>query len=117
MFCSINKLFWTHYRDGTVHQANIDGSNPTVMVSNVTRPSELTFKHMLQRYKCLSPGALAVDWVNNKVYFSFGDHGSNLVHPNHLAIYDITTSQITEITSAITSNAVFRDLAVDPESQ
>ncbi|CAI8037175.1 hypothetical protein GBAR_LOCUS20796, partial [Geodia barretti] len=29
-FC-MNKFFWTHYRDGIIHQANIDGSNSKVL--------------------------------------------------------------------------------------
>ena len=58
-----------------------------------------------------------MDWINNKMYFSFGDEGSNLVYPNHLAYYDLATSAVTDITSAITTNAVFHDLAVDPDAQ
>ena len=63
-------------------------------------------------------GGLAVDWMNDKIYFSFGDPGSNLVNPNHLAIYDITTSGYTEITPAtIVAYRVYHDLAVDPLGQ
>ena len=35
-----NKLFWTDYTADSVHQANLDGTNPTDIVSNVNRPSE-----------------------------------------------------------------------------
>ena len=55
-----------------------------------------------------------MDWVNDKVYFSFGDFGSTTVNPNHLAIYDIATGAVTEITSVMPIHAVFHDLAVDP---
>ena len=54
--------------------------------------------------------------MNDKIYFSFGDPGSNLVNPNHLAIYDITTGQYDEINPS-TIYAVYHDLAVDPLSQ
>ena len=36
----LNKMFWSHYRDGTLNQADLDGANPTIIVSSVTRPSE-----------------------------------------------------------------------------
>ncbi|CAI8037176.1 Low-density lipoprotein receptor-related protein 2, partial [Geodia barretti] len=94
----INKLFWTHYRDGTIHQANMDGSLPIEIFSNVTRPS-----------------GLAVDWINNRVYYSFGDFGSLTVNPNHLAVYDMSTGTTTEITAVIDqTHAVFHDIAIDP---
>ena len=53
-----------------------------------------------------------MDWINDKVYFSFGDTGSNLVNPNHLAVYDITTGTYNEI--VMTPTSVYHDLAVDP---
>ncbi|CAI8022716.1 hypothetical protein GBAR_LOCUS13319, partial [Geodia barretti] len=59
---------------------------------------------------------LAVDWINDKVYFSYGDTGSNLVDPNHLAIYNMATGVHIEITPA-TPHARFHDLAVDPIGQ
>ena len=114
--CRLNKLFWSHYRDGSIHQATLDGSNHTILVSNVTRPSELVVVYVISK-DIFTTGALAVDWINNKVYFSFGDHGSTTVNPNHLAIYDMCTGEVTEITSAVDSNAVFHDLAVDPNAQ
>lgn len=61
---------------------------------------------------------MAVDWINDKIYFSFGDPGSNLVNPNHLAIYDLSTGVYTEITPAInTVYKVYHDMAVDPLDQ
>ena len=36
----LNLFFWGHYRDGTVNQANLDGSNPTIIASNISTPSE-----------------------------------------------------------------------------
>ena len=60
-------------------------------------------------------GGVAVDWINDKVYFSFGDVGSELVTPNHLAIYDITTGEYSEIMTS--SPAVYDDIAVDPVAQ
>ena len=36
----LNKMFWSDFTDGTINQANLDGSNPTVIVANITRPSE-----------------------------------------------------------------------------
>ena len=59
-------------------------------------------------------GGLAVDWINDRIYFSFGDYGSNLVNPNHLAMYDLDNGVVTEITSAIALvYKKFHDLAVD----
>ena len=56
--------------------------------------------------------------MNNKIYFSFGDPGSNLVNPNHLAIYDMATGVYTEINpSTIAAYSVYHDLAVDPLGQ
>ena len=57
-------------------------------------------------------GGVAVDWINDKVYFSFGDTGSNSVNPNHLGVYDITNGTYNEI--ILTPTSVFRDLTVDP---
>ena len=62
----------------------------------------------------LKTGALAVDWVSDVVYFSFGDGSSSLANPNHLAIYNITSRGHTEITCISEEYAVFHDLAVDP---
>ena len=56
-----------------------------------------------------------MDWINDKVYFSFGDTGSNLINPNHLAVYDITTGEYSEIVTS--SYAVYFDIAVDPIAQ
>ena len=53
-----------------------------------------------------------MDWINDTVYFSYGDTGSNLVNPNHLAVYDITTGTYNEI--ILTPTSLFHDLAVDP---
>ena len=73
---------------------------------------------------CVCAGGLAVDWINNKLYFSFNDPHSLLDYPNHLAYYDLTTGAIEEITETVTQQqvletpaspfTVFRDLAVDP---
>ena len=38
--CRLNKMFWTHYRDDTISEAGLDGSDPTIIVSNINRPSE-----------------------------------------------------------------------------
>ena len=48
-----------------------------------------------------------MDWINDNVYFSFGDPA-----PNHLVTYDITTRMHNDITP----EPVFYsyDLAVDP---
>ena len=60
-------------------------------------------------------GGLAVDWINDKLYFSFGDPGSNLVNPNHLAVHDITAGGgYVEIT---TSDGPYHELVVDPVAQ
>ena len=48
-----------------------------------------------------------MDWINDKVYFSFGDPT-----PNNLVIYDITTGMHYDITPAPASS--FLDLALDP---
>ena len=61
-------------------------------------------------------GGLAVDWIRDKIYFSFGDPGSNTINPNHLAIYDITAGQYNEI-NPTTTYTVYHDLAVDPVNQ
>ena len=53
-----------------------------------------------------------MDWINDKVYFSFGDTGSNSVNPNHLAVYDITNGTYNEI--VLTPTSVYHELAVDP---
>ena len=56
-----------------------------------------------------------MDWINNRVYYSFGDFGSLTVNPNHLAVYDMSTGTTTEITAVIDqTHAVFHDIAVDP---
>ena len=56
-----------------------------------------------------------MDWINDKVYFSFGDPDSNSVNPNHLAIYDISAGEYNEITTL--SYSVYFDIAVDPVGQ
>ena len=33
-------LFWSHYRDDTVSQANLDGSDPITIASDVDTPSK-----------------------------------------------------------------------------
>ena len=62
---------------------------------------------------CQYTGGVAVDWINDKVYFSFGE-----VTPDHLVIYDIHTGSYDEINMTIavitTSCFIFYDLAVDP---
>ena len=45
-----NKLFWNHYIHGTINQANLDGSNPEIIVSNVNRPSEFLSPSYSQSY-------------------------------------------------------------------
>ena len=55
-----------------------------------------------------SLGGLAVDWINNKVYFSYG-----IPNPNHLAVYDMATGGHSVITPTTPHNK-FHDLAVDP---
>ena len=63
-------------------------------------------------------GALAVDWINDKIYYSFGDYGSLEVNPNHLAVYDISTGANTEITANVNQQyAVFHDIGVDPKNR
>ena len=53
-----------------------------------------------------------MDWINDKLYFSFGDPGSNLVNPNHLAVYDITAGGgYVEITP---SDGPYHELVADP---
>ena len=50
---------------------------------------------------------MTVDWINDKLYFSFGDGA-----PDHLAIYNITTGTYNNM--ALSTASVFYDLAVDP---
>ena len=57
-----------------------------------------------------------MDWVNDKVYFSYGDPESILVNPNHLATYDMATGVHNEITPT-SPHSKFHDLAVDPIGQ
>ena len=114
-FYRLNKAFWTHYRDGTIHQANLDGSDPKVIVINVTRPSKSLLQVQLIERLTHPPGGLAVDWVHDNIYYSFGDFGSNTINPNHLAVYNLTTGATFEMTAAINQlYGVFHDLAVDP---
>ena len=65
-----------------------------------------------------------MDWINDRVYFSFNSPDSQLDYPNHLAFYDMTSGTLHEITGTIshfqglnnhrTPITVFRDMAVDP---
>ena len=56
-----------------------------------------------------------MDWINDKLYFSFVDAGSDSVNPNHLAVYDITAGGgYVEIT---TSDGPYFELVVDPVAQ
>ena len=91
-----------------------------VIVSNVNRPSKafnsFLRQNILTQTVCWA-GGLAVDWVNDKIYFSYGDPGSNSLSPKHLAIYDIATGGYVEISSIVDDHAVFHDLAVDPIGQ
>ena len=111
-------MFWNHYIDDTINQANLNGSNPTVIIANVNRPSKplISIDAILTLgYFTETTGGLAVDWINDKLYFSFGDPGSNLVNPNHLAVYNITAGgDYVEIT---TSDGPYHELAVDPIAQ
>ena len=62
---------------------------------------------------CAITGGLGVDWINDKVYFSFSRNGDI---PNHLAVYDITTGGYSEV--VVTSScAVYYDVYVDPINQ
>ena len=36
-------MFWSHYINGSINQANLDGSNPTIIIANVNRPSKPPF--------------------------------------------------------------------------
>lgn len=57
---------------------------------------------------------LAVDWINDRIYYSFSTTSTTL--PNHLAVYDISTGENTDITVVVDENrtTVIYDIAVDP---
>ena len=61
--------------------------------------------------KILTDG-LAVDWINDKLYFTFAGTSSNTYH---MAIYNITTGGDYEI--ILTSNVRYYEIAVDPVAQ
>ena len=108
-----------------------------VSVTNPVSPSlsfSLTLFLSLSSFSCynystiLSPtDGLAVDWVNDRLYFSYNDPDSSLNRPNRLAYYDLTTGEETEITSTIYQQelaikprspfTLFFDIAVDPVNQ
>ena len=72
-------------------------------------------------------GGLAVDWVNDRLYFSYSSAGSSLDQPKHLAYYDLVSGYVTEITDAVVEEerrirprspfSLFFDLAVDPVNE
>ena len=57
-----------------------------------------------------------MDWMNDKLYFSFGDSGSQEVNPNHLAMYDISTEEYNDITTQSIAS-IYYNIAVDPVGQ
>ena len=60
---------------------------------------------------CANIGGLAVDWINDKVYFSY--EGFIL---SHIAVYDISTGGYSGVLTS-TSFSVYYDIAVDPFDQ
>lgn len=70
---------------------------------------------------------LAVDWVNNRLYFSYNSPESTMNQPNHMAYYDLATGGITDLTLTVFMEEVlnnprspytlFYDMAVDPVKQ
>ena len=100
-------MFWSHFADHTINQANLNGSNPTIIVTNVTYTGESFFQ---ARNSTITVG-LAVDWINDNVYFSYyGYQGST-----NMAVYDITTGEYPEIVTS--SSYSIYSIAVDPFNQ
>ena len=108
-------MFWTHLIDRTINQANLNGSNPTVIVANFSAyiPGESFFhvRHSVMLKYCASTGGLAVDWINYKVYFSYESDTNS-----HIAVYDITTGEYSDVLTS-SSHSVYYDIAVDPFDQ
>ena len=66
---------------------------------------------------------MAVDWNNNRVFFSYSDPWSHTDMPNHLAYYDMANGHVVELTDNVLNHeelyrprsryAIFHDIAVD----
>ena len=44
-------MFWNHYEDNTVNQANLDGSNPMIIASDVNTPGKAKINVKTDMYK------------------------------------------------------------------
>ena len=60
---------------------------------------------------------MAVDWINDKVYFSSSNPDLPQVWPDLLSVYDITTGETDVVTPDTVQYDLYYDLAVDPVNE
>ena len=99
-----------------MNQASLDGSDATVIASGVDTPSNALIMIgtsipcsylLIHVFTTPSSDGLAVDWINDNLYFSYAGSTSY-----HMAIYNITGGGNWEVIQ--TSNSRFYEIAVDP---